>query len=95
MWHVVTGSVPFPRFSRQQFEEQVVGQDLRPPAEAVLRANGQSSTPSPQVAPLVALMQSCWAADFRQRPDMVEVLGVLTALLEEETSLHLASGACC
>jgi len=90
MWQVVTCCMPFPRFTRQQFEDQVVARDMRPPAEVVLRANEQSSRPSPQVEPLVRLIKVCWAPDFRDRPDMSEVLHSLTQLLEEESTLQAA-----
>ena len=95
MWHVTTCSMPFPRFTRKQFDEEVVARDLRPPVEAVLHANAQSRRPSPQVEPMVQLMQRCWAPNYEDRPDIGEVLQVLTSLLEEENMLHLASGSCC
>lgn len=110
MWHIVTCSMPYPRFSRKQFTEQVVGQDLRPPLEAVAAAVGrrgpaagaqqQGDNGSPQELHLPresveGLMERCWSPDFRARPDISEVLASLNALLEEETCLHIASGGCC
>lgn len=103
MWHIVTCSMPYPRFSRKQFTEQVVGRDLRPPLEhlrggqaAAGGAAGPESVPVAQEGALALLLQRCWAPDFRKRPDASEVLVSISALLEEETCLHIASsGGCC
>ncbi len=95
MWQVMTSATPFPQFSKEKFKKEVVERDLRPSIEAVLAANTTMKSPSPQVDKVVALMQNCWSPHSQERPDIADVLELLTMMYEEENMINIASGFCC
>lgn len=69
LWQVLSGEMPFPGITREDYAEKVGIQGLRPSVE-ILEEKGVPEG-------IIKLIESCWSADPTLRPRSSEILLVL------------------